>query len=70
MNIASLQAHIDELKALLALLDHPFYIIGITETKIRENHEALIPIDLDNYFFHSVHTKTHFGALESTSENI
>ena len=61
LNIASLQAHIDELKALLALLDHPFDIIGITETKIRENHETLIPIDLDNYFFHSVHTKTHFG---------
>ena len=34
LNIASLQAHIDDLKSLLAILNHPFHVIGITETKI------------------------------------
>jgi hypothetical protein len=34
MNIASLQAHIDELKSLLTLLDHPFDAICITEISL------------------------------------
>jgi hypothetical protein len=37
MNIASLQAHIDELKSLLTLLDHPFDAICITETRLYES---------------------------------
>jgi hypothetical protein len=36
MNIASLQAHIDELKSLLTFLDHPFDVIGITETRLND----------------------------------
>ena len=61
LNIASLDCHIDDLKALLALLDHPFNIIGITETKIRESSEPATNISLDNYFFENTPTLTHFG---------
>jgi hypothetical protein len=61
LNIASLGCHIGDLKALLALLDHPFNIIGITETKIRESFEPTTNISLDNYFFENTATLTHFG---------
>ena len=49
LNIASLQAHINDLKSLLALLNHPFHIIGITETKIIDGKEPLVKIDIDGY---------------------
>ena len=39
MNIASLQAHIDELRTLLTLHDHPFDAICITETRLYESAE-------------------------------
>ena len=61
LNIASLSCHIDDLKALLALLDHPFNIIGITETKIRDNCEPTTNISLENYTFENTATLTHFG---------
>ena len=61
LNIASLQGHIDDLKNLLALLNHPFHIIGITETKIVDGKEPLIKIDLDGYVFENTPTKTSFG---------
>ena len=41
LNIASLQAHIDNLKILLALLNHLFHIIGITETTILDGNRAI-----------------------------
>ena len=61
LNIASLGGHIDDLKALLAILDHPFNIIGISETKIRDNHEPISNISLDNYYFEHTPTFSHFG---------
>ena len=61
LNVASLQAHIDDLKSLLALLNHPFHIIGITETKILDGKEPLIKIDIDGYVFENTPTKTSFG---------
>ena len=61
LNIASLQSHIDELRALLLLLDYPFEIIGITETKILEDHDPLVPIDIENYIFRSIPTKSNYG---------
>ena len=61
LNIASLQAHIDDLKNLLAILDHPFHIIGITETKIIDQKEPLTNINVDGYVFENTPTKTSFG---------
>ena len=45
LNIASLSGHIDDLKAVLAFLDHPFNIIGISETKLRDNQEPISNIN-------------------------
>ena len=54
LNIASLQAHIDELKILLQLLNFEFDVIGISETKLIKNEEPVINISLPNYTY--VHT--------------
>ena len=37
LNIASLQKHIDELRSFLALLNHPFHIICISETRLHDD---------------------------------
>ena len=57
LNIAPLQARIDDLKSLLVLLNHPFHIIDITETKILDGKEPLIKIDIDGYVFENTPTK-------------
>ena len=37
LNIASLQRHIDELRTFLSILEHPFQIICISETRLQED---------------------------------
>ena len=49
INIVSLSAHIDDLKILLDLLSHPFDIIGVSETKIRDTGEPITNISLPGY---------------------
>ena len=61
LNIASINAHIDDLRILLDLLGHSFKIIGITETKIRESVEPTVNIDIEGYEFKHTPTKSHFG---------
>ena len=61
LNIASLQLHLDDLKTLLSMLNHSFSVIGITETKLKENSDTVINIDIDNYIFDDIRTKSHFG---------
>ena len=61
LNIASLKAHINDLRSLLALLNHPFHVIGISETKIIDGKDPLIQIDIDGYIFKNTQTKTSFG---------
>ena len=61
MNIASLQAHINELKQLLAIVKKPFDIIEITETKLREDMDILGNISINGYKFESTPTSTFFG---------
>ena len=61
LNIASLSAHIDDLRNLLDLLGHHFQIIGITETKIRESIDPSVNIDIDGYEFKHTPTKSYFG---------
>ena len=55
LNIASLQRHIDELRTLLSILNHPFQVICISETRLHDE-KPLSNIDIDGYEF--VHTKT------------
>ena len=43
INIASLSLHIDDLKMFLDLLDHPWDVIGVSETKLREGHHSVHP---------------------------
>ena len=63
INIVSLSAHIDELKTLLSFLDHPFDVIGISETKISEHREITTNISIDGYVFEHTPTETHFGGV-------
>ena len=44
INIASLSLHLDDLKILLRLLDHPFDVIAVSETKIKEGIDPIINI--------------------------
>ena len=63
INIASLSLHIDDLKMLLDLLDHPWNVIGVSETKLREEHDPLINIKIDGYDFIQTSTKSFFGGV-------
>ena len=60
INIASLSKHIDELRNLLTILNHPFDVIGITETRLHDE----VPqtnIDIDGYEFKHTPTNTQCG---------
>ena len=63
MNIASLSLHIDDLKMLLDLLEHPWDVIGVSETKIREQCDFSINVSIDGYDFIQTPTKSFFGGV-------
>ena len=63
LNIASLSLHLDDLKTILSILDHPFDIIAISETKIKEDHVPISNIFLEGYNFEQTPTKTDFGGV-------
>jgi len=65
LNIASLQAHIDELRSLLSLLNHPFDVICITETRLYDS-SPLVNIEIPGYDFHHTPTSPNAEALEFT----
>jgi hypothetical protein len=60
LNIASLPAHIDDLRSLLDILDHPFDVICLTETRL---HEDKPPINskIEGYDFFHKKTSTQCG---------
>ena len=60
INITWLSKHIDELRGLLTVLNHPFDIIGITETRLRDDN-SLVNIEIDGYIFKHSPTKTACG---------
>ncbi len=60
LNIASLQGHIDELRSLLTLLNHPFDVIGITETRLYDE-SPLTEIQIDGFDFFHTPTSTQCG---------
>ena len=49
LNIHSICAHIEELRIALALLDHKFDFICISESKIRDGIEPRVDISIDGY---------------------
>ena len=61
LNIASLQFHFDDLKILLQVLDFPFDIIAISETKIQKGIDPLKDINLPNYQYLHTPTETTKG---------
>ena len=63
INIASLSLHLDDLKALLHIIDHPFDIIAVSETKIKEGLDPITNISIDGYNFVHTPTKTDFGGV-------
>ena len=63
INIVSLSAHIDDLRTLLSFLDYPFDIIGISETKIRDDSHQITNLSLDGYSFEFTSTESHFGGV-------
>ena len=63
INIAALSRHIDDLKILLDLLEHPWDVIAISETTIREECDPLINISIDGYDFIQTPTKSFFGGV-------
>ena len=60
LNISSLSKHIDELRSLLAVLDHPFDVLAITETRLRDQNPTS-NIDLIGYEFIHTPTSSHCG---------
>ena len=60
LNIASLSRHIDELRSLLTLLNNPFDIIAITETRLHEP-TPLVDLNIDGFDFHHKETSTQCG---------
>ena len=63
INIASLSLHIDDLKMLLSILDHPFDIIAVSETKIKDEFEPVTNFTIPGYNFQHTPTKSDFGGV-------
>ena len=60
INIASLSKHIDELRNLLSVLNHPFDIIGITETRLHDENPPA-NVDIEGYEFKHTPTNMQCG---------
>ena len=60
INIASLTKHINQLRCLLTILNHPFDVIGITETRLHQDI-PLVNLDIDGYDFTHTPTNTQCG---------
>ena len=63
INIASLSFHLDDLKMLLSILDHPFDIIAVSETKIKDDLEPVTNFSIPGYDFRHTPTKSDFGGV-------
>lgn len=53
INLNSLNAHLDDLQSTLALLNFPFQVIGISETRENLNTGFKMKVDLDGFALHS-----------------
>ena len=61
MNIASLAAHSDELNTMLNILDFDFNIIGITESRIKQNISPSTNINIEGYTIEHTPTESSCG---------
>ena len=61
LNIASLSKHIDDLTNLLANLQHDFDVITLTESKIKQDSQTLINLEIPGYTYFYTGTQTDFG---------
>ena len=71
MNISSLPYNYEQLYTLLADIDINFYILGITETRLRTGQKALNNIDIEKYVIeHTTTDASCGGALLYIKEGI
>ena len=62
LNIASLQRHIDELRTFITILNHPFDILCISETRLYSN-DPLVNVEIDGYTFIHKETSSQCGGV-------
>ena len=62
-NTRSISANFDTLNQLLCDLNHPFSVIGLSETKLKVDEEVLLNINLRGYKFLSNPTLTNAGGV-------
>ena len=60
LNIASLECHIDDLKSVLSILDFDFDVIGISESRIK-NDVPIANLDIPGYKYEHTPTNTSTG---------
>ena len=63
INIASLQAHFDDLNQLITLLGHSFDVLAISETKLLKDVEPVTNLIIPEYKMYHTPTETHFGGV-------
>ena len=61
LNISSLPKHSDKLLNLLAKCDHPFHIIGLTETRLSESLKTSQRYSIQNYKIEDKPTEASAG---------
>lgn len=62
-NIRSLSKNYDNLVNMLHEINHPFSVIGLSETKFKLNQDQLTNSDLSGYYFLSQSTLTNAGGV-------
>ena len=62
INIAPLNKHIDELRSLLTILNHPFDIIGISETRLHTDI-PMANLDIEGYQYILTPANTTCGGV-------
>jgi exonuclease III len=72
VNIHSIEKHIDELRSYLLLIDFPFDILAISESKLQTNIETKVDIAIDGYHYplSSPTNATKGGVLLYIKENL
>ena len=71
LNIASISAHIDDLRAFLSLVNHKFDIICISESRISTKHPQTTNIDLPSFNIERTPTESSAGGtLIYNSQNL
>ena len=68
-NIRSLQANFDNLVNMLSELYYPISVIGVTETKLKNDREILLNINITGYSFLSQPSYTNAGGVRFYKKN-